>query len=145
MSQRRIRRAEKLNSVKLVYTACEYHAKTSRADACFEYPRFWKRHQFNQDMQQKHHKVYKVWHSLHSGLLNLVWLRVLDHKNHWYRQRIDAFEMWRRLLWIPWTARLTNISILEEVYKRSLLGRAFMLFYTRTKLLLFGHYFIKFN
>ena len=33
------------------------------------------------------------------------------------RQRIDAFEMWcwRRMLCIPWTARRTNVSILQEL------------------------------
>ena len=33
------------------------------------------------------------------------------------RKRIDAFEMWvwRRMLRIPWTARRTNVSILNEV------------------------------
>ena len=32
-------------------------------------------------------------------------------------QRIDAFELWfwRRLLWIPWTARRPNQSILKEI------------------------------
>src|SRR5574340_1255411 len=32
-------------------------------------------------------------------------------------QRIDAFEMWcwRRLLRLPWTARRSNQSILEEI------------------------------
>ena len=32
------------------------------------------------------------------------------------RQRIDAFELWcwRRLLWVPWTARRSNQSILKE-------------------------------
>ena len=32
-------------------------------------------------------------------------------------QRIDAFEMWcqRRLLRVPWTARRSNQSILEEI------------------------------
>ena len=31
-------------------------------------------------------------------------------------QRIDAFELWcwRRLLWVPWSARRSNQSILEE-------------------------------
>ena len=31
-------------------------------------------------------------------------------------QRIDAFELWcwRRLLWVPWTARRSNQSILKE-------------------------------
>ena len=33
------------------------------------------------------------------------------------RRRIDAFEMWcwRRVLRIPWTARRTNKSVLEEI------------------------------
>lgn len=33
------------------------------------------------------------------------------------RRRIDAFEMWvwRRMLRIPWTARRTNISVLNEI------------------------------
>ena len=33
------------------------------------------------------------------------------------RQRIDAFELWcwRRLLKVPWTARMSNQSILKEI------------------------------
>ena len=33
------------------------------------------------------------------------------------RQRIDAFELWcwRRLLSVPWTARISNQSILKEI------------------------------
>ena len=33
------------------------------------------------------------------------------------RWRIDAFELWcwRRLLWVPWTARRSNQSILKEI------------------------------
>ena len=32
-------------------------------------------------------------------------------------QRIDALELWcwRRLLWVPWTARRSNQSILKEI------------------------------
>ena len=32
-------------------------------------------------------------------------------------RRIDAFELWcwRRLLWVPWTARRSNQSILKEI------------------------------
>ena len=32
-------------------------------------------------------------------------------------RRIDAFELWcwRRLLWFPWTARRSNLSILKEI------------------------------
>ena len=53
------------------------------------------------------------------------------------RQRIDAFELccWRRLLRIPWTARRSNQSILEEVSPEySLEGRMLKL-----KLQYFGH------
>ena len=33
------------------------------------------------------------------------------------RRRIDAFELWcwRRLLWVPWTARISNQSILKQI------------------------------
>ena len=30
-------------------------------------------------------------------------------------QRIDAFELWRRLLRVRWTARRSNQSILNEI------------------------------
>ena len=30
-------------------------------------------------------------------------------------QRIDAFELWRRLLRVPWTARRSTQSILKEI------------------------------
>ena len=30
-------------------------------------------------------------------------------------QRIDAFELWRRLLRVPWTTRRSNQSILKEI------------------------------
>ena len=30
-------------------------------------------------------------------------------------QRIDVFELWRRLLRVPWTARRSNQSILKEI------------------------------
>ena len=35
-------------------------------------------------------------------------------------QRIDAFELWcwRRLLRVPWTARVSNQSILKEISPR---------------------------
>ena len=38
-------------------------------------------------------------------------------------QRIDAFELWywRRLLRVPWTARLSNQSILKEISPECLL------------------------
>ena len=39
------------------------------------------------------------------------------------RQRIDAFELWcwRRLLRVPWTARRSNLSILNEISPEYLL------------------------
>ena len=53
------------------------------------------------------------------------------------RQRIDAFELWcwRRLLSVPWTARRSNQSILQEINpKYSLEGLKLKL-----KLQYFGH------
>ena len=34
------------------------------------------------------------------------------------RQRIDTFELWcwRRLLRVPWTARISNQSLLKEIH-----------------------------
>ena len=44
--------------------------------------------------------------------INHVWMWELD-----YKERIDTFEWWcwRRLLRVPWTARKSNQSILEEI------------------------------
>ena len=41
------------------------------------------------------------------------------------RQRIDAFELrcWRRLLRVPWTARRSYQSILNEINPEKLIGR----------------------
>ena len=41
---------------------------------------------------------------------------------HW---RIDAFELWcwRLLLWVPWTARRSNRSILKEINSDYFIGR----------------------
>ena len=36
----------------------------------------------------------------------------IEKAEHW---RIDAFELRRRLLWVPWTARRSNQSILKEI------------------------------
>ena len=45
-----------------------------------------------------------------------VWMWELDNKNteHW---RTGAFELWcwRRLLRVPWTARISNQSIIKEI------------------------------
>ena len=50
-------------------------------------------------------------------------------------QRIDAFELWcwRRLLRVPWTARRSNQSILEEINPEYSLERLML------KLQYFGH------
>ena len=52
-------------------------------------------------------------------------------------QRIDAFELWcwRRLLWVPWTARRSNQSILKELSQEYSL-KGLML---KLKLQYFGH------
>ena len=53
---------------------------------------------------------------------------------HW---RIDAFELWcwRRLLRVPWTARILNQSILKEVNPEHSLERLML----KLKLQYFGH------
>ena len=53
------------------------------------------------------------------------------------RQRIDAFELWcwRRLLRVPWTARISNQSILKEISPECLLEELML----KPKLQYFGH------
>jgi len=53
------------------------------------------------------------------------------------RQRIDAFELWclRRFLRVPWTARISNQSILKEIRPEYSL-KGLML---KLKLQYFGH------
>ena len=53
------------------------------------------------------------------------------------RQRIDAFELWcwRRLLRVPWTARISNQSILKEISPGCSLERLML----KLKLQYFGH------
>ena len=53
------------------------------------------------------------------------------------RQRIDAFELWcwRRLLRVPWTARRSNQSILQEISARCSLEGLML----KLKLQYFGH------
>ena len=67
------------------------------------------------------------------------WMWQLDHKESWAPKnwRIDAFELWcwRRLLRVPWTARISNQSILKEISPEySLEGQLLKL-----KLEYFGH------
>ena len=54
------------------------------------------------------------------------------------RRRIDAFELWwwRRLLQVPWTARRSNQSILQEISP----GCSFEGLMLRLKLQNFGHF-----
>ena len=53
------------------------------------------------------------------------------------RQRIDAFELWcwRRLLRVPWTARISNQSILKEISPEYSLEGLML----KLKLRYFGH------
>ena len=53
------------------------------------------------------------------------------------RQKIDAFELccWRRLLWVPWTARRSNQSILKEISPEYSLEGLML----KLKLQYFGH------
>ena len=53
------------------------------------------------------------------------------------RWRIDAFELWcwRRLLRVPWTARRSNQSILEEISP----GCSLVVLMLKLKLQYFGH------
>ena len=52
-------------------------------------------------------------------------------------QRIDAFELWcwRRLLRIPWTARISNTSVLKEINPEYSLAGLML----KLKLQYFGH------
>ena len=50
-------------------------------------------------------------------------------------QRIDAFELWRRLLRVPWTAKRSNQSILKEISPEYPLERLMM----KLKLQYVGH------
>ena len=50
-------------------------------------------------------------------------------------QRIDAFELWRRLLRVRWTARRSNQSILKEVSSEYSLEGLML----KLKLQYFGH------
>ena len=52
-------------------------------------------------------------------------------------RRIDAFELWfwRRLLRVPWTARISNQSILKEISPDYSLGGLIL----KLKLQYFGH------
>ena len=51
------------------------------------------------------------------------------------RRRIDAFELWRRLLRVPWTARRSNQSVLEKISPECSLEGLML----KLKLQYFGH------
>ena len=51
------------------------------------------------------------------------------------RRRIDAFELWMRLLRVPWTARRSNQSILKEISAEYSLEGLML----KLKLQYFGH------
>ena len=53
------------------------------------------------------------------------------------RQKIDAFKLWcwRRLLKVPWTARVSNLSILREINPEYSLEGLML----KLKLQYFGH------
>ena len=66
-----------------------------------------------------------------------VWTWELDYKERAERQRIDAFELWcwRRLLWVPWTARRSNQATLKEINPEYSLEGLLL----KLKLQYFGH------
>jgi hypothetical protein len=53
------------------------------------------------------------------------------------RKKIDALELgtWRRILWVPWTERRTNLSVLKEMKPKRSLEATIL----RIKLRYFGH------
>ena len=63
-------------------------------------------------------------------------LRVTKNWCFWAEhQRIDACELWSRLLRVPWTARRSNQSILKEISPEYSLGGLIL----KLKLQYFGH------
>ena len=75
-----------------------------------------------------------VWAILLSGMVekngeNISWVQ--------HCQRIDAFKLWcwRRLLRVPWTARISNQSILKKINPEYSLERLML----KLKLQYFGH------
>ena len=71
-----------------------------RTDAEAETPILWKRTQVRADFP--------------SGR---VWMWELDYIKKAEHRRIDAFELWcwRRLLRVPWTARRSSLSVLQDI------------------------------
>ena len=71
---------------------------------------------------------------VHHQLLESTQSWTIKKTEHW---RIDAFELWcwRRLLTVPWTARISNQSILKEIS----LGCSLEGLMLKLKLQYFGH------
>ena len=65
-----------------------------------------------------------------------VWMWELDYKEAWHC-RTDAFELWcwRRLLRVPWTARRSNQSLINEISPEYSLEELML----KLKLQYFGH------
>ena len=67
--------------------------------------------------KQRHHFANKGLYSQSYGFSSShVWMWELDRKEDW-AQDIDTFQLqcWKRLLRVPWTARISNQSILKEI------------------------------
>ena len=62
---------------------------------------------------------------------------LINKPSHIWVTNIDAFELWcwRRLLWVPWTARKSNLSILKEISPEYSVGGPML----NQKLQFFGH------
>ena len=85
--------------------------------------------------KQRHHFADKGLYSQSYGFSSShVWIWELDHKDG---QRTDSFKMWcwRRLLRVPWTARRSNQSILNEINPEYSLEGVML----KLKLQYFGH------
>ena len=85
--------------------------------------------------KQRHSFAYKCPYSQSSIFsYNHVWMQELDKSAE--HHRIDAFELWcwRKLLWVPWTAR-SNQSILMEINPEYSLEGLML----KLKLQYFGH------
>ena len=79
-------------------------------------------------------KVHLVKAMAFPGVMNGCESWTIKKGEHW---RIDAFELWcwRRLLRVPWTARMSNQSILKEISPEYSLEELML----KPKLQYFGH------
>ena len=120
---------------------------TADGDCSHEIKRLapWKR-SYDQPRQhikkQRHYFANKGLSSQSFGFSSShVWMWKLDYIKKAECWRIDAFELWywRRLLRVPWTARRSNQSILEEISPENSLERLML----KLKLQSFGHLMLK--